>query len=102
MNRPTSTQTIHQSSLPATAIGVGLGVGLGVPFGIVAIGFLIFLFWRDVRSKDPRGPKQDALKDKRTRGNNTLIGGEMDGNGLQLELQGSTITAELHENRLVQ
>ncbi len=35
-------------------------------------------------------------------GNNTLIGGEMDGNGLQLELQGTRITAELHGNEMVQ
>ena len=121
-NPPTCTGIIHQSALPAIAIGVGLGV----PFGIAAIGFLVFLFWRDARSKSPRGSKQDRLGDKRTRGHNTTTDGEtggngntlldgetdgnenspadgeMDGNGLQLELQGTMITAELHGNEMVQ
>ena len=101
---PTCTQIIHQSSKPATAIGVGLGV----PFGIAAIGFLVSLFWRDARRKGPIRTRQDIWEDKRTRGHNnptdgridgndnTLPDGEMDGNGLRLELQGSMITAELH------
>lgn len=85
-----------------------------MPSGIAAIGFLIFLFWRDARRKSPRRPRQDTSRDKRTRGRNTAtegefgrndnipIAGEMDGDGLQLELQGAMITAELHGNEMVQ
>ena len=97
-NQPTCTDIIHQSSLPATAIGVGLGV----PFGIAAIGFLIFLFWRDARSKKSRRQKQDTLGDMKIRGHNTLAGGEMDGNGLRLELQGTMTAPELHGNEMLQ
>ena len=91
---PTCTQIIHQSSKPATAIGVGLGV----PFGIAAIGFLVSLFWRDARRKGPKRTRgHNNPTDGRIDGNdNTLPDGEMDGNGLRLELQGSMITAELH------
>ena len=90
-NQPTCTEIIHQTSRPATAIGVGLGV----PFGIAAIGFLVFLFWTDARGKNARDPKQDTSRDKRARRHNTLAGGEMDGNGLRPELQGSIMTPEL-------
>ena len=119
---PTCTNILHQSSESATAIGVGLGL----PFGIAAVGFLVFLFWRDTRKKGLRRPKQYISRDERTRGRNTpiegrlgrndntllaggmegndnaLTDGEMDGNGLQLELQGSMITAELNGNETVQ
>ena len=95
---PRSTQIIHKSSQSATAIGVGLGV----PFGIAAIGFTVFLFWRDARRKNARGLKQDTSRDKRIRRQNTLTGGEMDGNGLRLELQGSIMTPELHGNEPIQ
>ena len=107
---PKCTQIIHQSSKPATAIGVGLGV----PFGIAAIGFLVFLFRRDARRKSPRRPRRGISRDKRTRGRNTPtegnfggndnapIVGEMDGDGLQLELQGTMINAELQGNEMVQ
>ena len=97
-NTPTCTQIIHQSSLRATAIGIGLGA----PCGIAAIGFLVFLFWRDAKRKISRSPKQDILGDQRARRHNTLTGGEMDGNGPQLELPGTMITAELHGNEMVQ
>ena len=97
-SQPTCTQVIHQSSPPATAIGAGLGV----PFGIAAIGFLIFLFWRDARRKNARGPKQDISQDKRTIRHNTLTGGEMDGNGLRPELQGGIMAPELQSNELAQ
>ena len=97
-NQPTCTEIIHQSSLPATAIGVGLGV----PFGIAAIGFLVFLFWRDARRKNARGPKQDTSQDKRTIRHNTLTGGEMDGNGLRLELQGTIVNPELYGSEMTQ
>ena len=89
-------------------------MGLGVPFGIAAIGFLVFLFWRDARRKGPIRPRQRISEDKRTRGQNNptdgetyghdniRIAGEMDGDGLQLELQGTMINAELHGNEMVQ
>ena len=94
----TCTQIIHQSSIPATAIGVGLGL----PFGIAATGFLVFLFWRDARKVGLGGPKQYISRNKRTRGRNNPINGEMDGDGLPLELQGTMINAELHGNEMVQ
>lgn len=97
-NQPTCTDIVHQSSLPATAIGVGLGI----PFGIAAIGFLIFLFWRDARRKNARGPKQDISQDKRTIRHKTLAGGEMDGNGLRPELQGTMMNPELYGSEMIQ
>ena len=73
-----------------------------MPFGIAAIGFLVFLFWRDVRSKKSRRQKQDTLGDMKIRRHNTLTGGEMDGNGLRLELQGTMTAPELHGNEMLQ
>ena len=97
-NQPTCTDIVHQPSLPLTAIGVGLGI----PFGIAAIGFLIFLFWRDARRKNARGPKQDTSQDMRNIRHNTLDGGEMDGNGLRLELQGTIVNPELYGSEMIQ
>lgn len=96
---PKCTQIIHKSSPPATAIGVGLGV----PLGIAATGLLVFLFRRDARRKGPRGAKkQDISGDMRTRGHYTPTTGEAGGSGLQRELQGTMLSAELHGNGTAQ
>ena len=72
------------------------------------------MFRRDARRKSPRRPRRGISRDKRTRGRNTPtegnfggndnapIVGEMDGDGLQLELQGTMINAELQGNEMVQ
>ena len=72
------------------------------------------MFWSDARKNGLRGSKQYISRDKRTRGHNNPtdgetdghdnipIAGEMDGDGLQLELQGTMMTTELHGNEMAQ
>ena len=55
---PVPAQTQEHSTSPLIAIGVGIGI----PLGIAAIGFLVFLFWKEAlrqRRSKPRILSQD-------------------------------------------